>query len=51
MTNWKYTDPTNTIAERVLDDGRTSSVLVTSLEEGTVIDAATSAGEVNSIEW
>ena len=36
--NWKYTDATQTVAYRVLDDGRMESRLVSALPEGTVID-------------
>jgi hypothetical protein len=36
--NWQYTDATQTVAYRVLDDGRMESCLVSALPEGTVID-------------
>ena len=32
MTNWKYTDASNTVALRVHDDGRMESMLVTAPE-------------------
>ena len=38
IMNWKYTDATQTVAYRVLDDGRMESRLVSALPEGTVID-------------
>jgi len=36
--NWQYTDATQTVAYRVLDDGGMESCLVSVLPEGTVID-------------
>ena len=40
MTNWKYTDASNTVAFRVLDNGATESCLASVLPEGTIIEAA-----------
>jgi hypothetical protein len=37
--NWQYTDAIQTVAYRVLDDGRMESCLVSVLPEGTIIDA------------
>lgn len=36
--NWQYTNSTQTVAYRVLDDERMESCLVSVLPEGTVID-------------
>jgi hypothetical protein len=36
--NWQYTNATQTVAYRVLDDGRMESCLASVLPEGTVID-------------
>lgn len=40
MTTWKYTDATNKVAFRTLDDGRMESMLASALPEGTVIEPA-----------
>jgi hypothetical protein len=37
MTNWQYTDATNTVAFRTFDDGRMESMLASALPEGTTI--------------
>lgn len=36
--NWQYTNTTQTVAYRVLDDGRMESCLVSVLPEGAVVD-------------
>ena len=36
--NWQYTDATNTVVFRLLDNGSTESCLASSLPEGTEID-------------
>ena len=40
MTNWKYTDATNTVASRTLDNGSIESCLVYVLPPDTVIEPA-----------
>jgi len=38
--NWKFTDASNTVAYRALDDGRMESCLFSVLPEKTLIEAA-----------
>jgi hypothetical protein len=40
MTNWKYTDATNTVAFRTLDNGGMESCLASVLPDGTTIEPA-----------
>lgn len=37
MSNWRYTDGTNTIAARSLDNGSMESILASALPEGTAV--------------
>ena len=40
MTNWKYTDATNTVAFRTLDNGGMESMLTSALPEGVAPEPA-----------
>ena len=40
MSNWKYTDATNTVVFRTLDNGSTESCLVTAMPEGNTPEPA-----------
>ena len=40
MSNWKYTDSTNTVVFRTLDNGSMESCLASVLEEGNIPEPA-----------
>ena len=40
MSNWKYTDATNTVVFRTFDNGSTESCLVTAMPEGNTPEPA-----------